>query len=528
MLNRLVHRPVLASLLLAILGLFTYLPALGDGLAARQQELRVLLTARDMASGGDWIVPHFMGEERLRKPPLMYWLSALSMKALSTEESAFAARLPAALAGVSLLLVTWLGGRSLVGRRAAWLGAFALASTAGLLRHARLAETDIVQTLSATTATVCAFRALMGGGKTWGWWVTAGLAAGVGALTKGPGPVAVPLAALALYAALDRRRVPLVRLGVGIALILVLTAAIALPWYVAVSARTAATGSQVASEASLLLSESRHPGPFYYYVYTLPGRLGLWAIPFLASLPWIWSARHHTGVRMLGAWMGSCFLMLSCISGKQPHYALLLLPPACLMAGMTLDQAIRGRTTRPARIVNGTIIGAMALVVVASVVGIVLSARNSMDGLLTGTWPWIGLAGFICGAALLCPRRTMAGFLGLGVAFGLGTIAYAAHLEPRLDEDAVVRSFIRSHRDEISSAPTFVVAGPHAAMATFYAERSFTALAEWTNAPTGSLLLLSSRKNKPLENPPARGLVDEAQVRGVHIALFQKALGGTS
>ena len=59
-----------------------FLPGLGRGLVTRQQELRVLLAARTMAEGGSWLIPQFMGEERLRKPPLMYWLVATAFKAL--------------------------------------------------------------------------------------------------------------------------------------------------------------------------------------------------------------------------------------------------------------------------------------------------------------------------------------------------------------------------------------------------------------------------------------------------------------
>lgn len=525
MLTRLLHRPLLASLALAAAGLLIFLPALGDGIVARNQELRVILTARDMARGGDWIVPHFMGEERLRKPPLMYWLAATSMKVLNDTTTAAAPRLPAALAGSLLLVVTWLGGRALVGRRAAWLGALALATTAGILRHARLAETDIVQTLSATAATVCAFRAL-GAPGAWRWWIVAGLAAGIGAMTKGPGPVAIPVAAIAAYALLDRKRVRPFRVALGLLGVIAIAAALTLPWYAAVAARTAATGAQVSSEAALLLSESRHARPFYYYLHTLPGRMGLWAVPFLAALPLLHRHRKHRGVMMLTAWLGSAFVVLSSISSKQPHYALLLLPPSALVAGLALDRAVRGVRTRSAQVVRVALISACTGVALLPLAGIIAAASGLERGLLTGLWPWLTAAALVCLAALVCPKRSMATTLAASIAMALGTIAYAVTLDDRIDEDAVIRQILVRNAEAIRTAPVFASAGPHTAMAWFYGGRAAAKASDWTAAPSGSVLFVSARKDSPLEGIPQAPAVDQAYSNRTRAALFVRSGAG--
>ena len=45
-------------------------------------EPRYASTAREMALNGDWIVPHFNGEPRINKPPIVYWAIALCYKLL--------------------------------------------------------------------------------------------------------------------------------------------------------------------------------------------------------------------------------------------------------------------------------------------------------------------------------------------------------------------------------------------------------------------------------------------------------------
>lgn len=60
-----------------------------------------------MATQGDWLTPRFLGRLLLYKPPLLIWLSALSVKVFG--ESLFALRLPSLLAALlaTMLLFYW-------------------------------------------------------------------------------------------------------------------------------------------------------------------------------------------------------------------------------------------------------------------------------------------------------------------------------------------------------------------------------------------------------------------------------------
>src|SRR6059036_132860 len=61
--------------------------------------------AKEMAAGEGWLTPHYNGRPWFDKPPLFYWLSAASVRALGPTE--FACRLPSALLAVALVFLVY-------------------------------------------------------------------------------------------------------------------------------------------------------------------------------------------------------------------------------------------------------------------------------------------------------------------------------------------------------------------------------------------------------------------------------------
>ena len=59
-----------------------------------------------MADGGSWLVPHFRGHQHLTKPPMTYWLQALSLCVVGHNE--WAVRLPSLIAqSLTVLMLYW-------------------------------------------------------------------------------------------------------------------------------------------------------------------------------------------------------------------------------------------------------------------------------------------------------------------------------------------------------------------------------------------------------------------------------------
>ncbi len=73
---------------------------------------------REMLASGDWLTPHLNGVLYFEKPPLQYWLSAISMKLFGLNGAA--ARLPLALASGLMIWAAWRLAKRLGARDPLW------------------------------------------------------------------------------------------------------------------------------------------------------------------------------------------------------------------------------------------------------------------------------------------------------------------------------------------------------------------------------------------------------------------------
>jgi 4-amino-4-deoxy-L-arabinose transferase-like glycosyltransferase len=530
------------------------LPGLGSSTTARQQELRVLLCARDMADGGDWVVPHFLGQERLRKPPLMYWLVALAFRAAGTSENLGAARAVSAACATALVVVTFLLGRRMIGRRAALLGSLVLATSIGFLYHGRLAETDIPQALFCSLTIFMLHQALVEG--RFSAWVMAGLFGGLGFMIKGPASLAMPVAAALSYVLVTRRwhapasgaalaDVSSRRVAAGVVLALMLGACLVAPWYLMVAARTAATtSSQVSNEMTRLLTDSSHGGPFVFYFYTLPVRMGVWglAVPVAVFAAWK-RLRHHRGARWLLCWLGSSFLILSFLSSKQNHYALLLFVPAALLTGWLLSCA--GSRRARGLLPTGPMQRTRLAVFCASFARRYLRTLLVLLGLAAGTGfvAWLAglpqkmpvilavvslsLAVFII-VMLLCQKARVSPLSHAGavaLALALGGFCYHFGLEKMLDGDSAVPALIQAHQRVIQGAGRILVSGDHRAPVEWYTRRPCVlvpplAVGALDQLKPGEVLIASKQQAplKPRATDPAP--LEKRQLGDVEVAIY--------
>ncbi len=473
------RRPITATLLLVAVCAALLLPALGRIAVYREQELRVLLTARNMARGGSWLLPVYDGALRLRKPPLAYWMTAAAYRLAGTDRSPRAARLPSAAFAAGLVALVYLGGRRLVGRRAAFLGAMAAATSHLFVFYGCFAETDFPLAVFTALATLAAGRALRTGRlRTW---VAAGLLAGLGFLAKGPAALVMPAAAGLAFAVTTPRarraprrrgawRGPLAALGAA--------AAVAAPWYVFLLAATrdgASARQAIDMEVAALTVQTGHPGPAVYYAYTVLAALLPWGpLLLLAAAPLWRHARRHAASRFLLCWLGSSLLVLTLLRSKQAHYTILVLMPLALVLGRYL-----ARLPLRARDLAGRLgLGYLA----------VLRAAAALAGTALALAPRVapvdrpaactaaGVA--VVAAALLSVRRDARGdrrFAALAAAFGLLAWGYAVCLYPAVEPKSAYPAFAAAVRPRTDAARRVYLCGNRRKTLGFYLGRALEA-----------------------------------------------------
>lgn len=129
-----------------------------------------------------WIIPHLNGLPYMEKPPLLYWLTALSFAIFGVSE--WSSRLVPALSSLACVAMLLQFGRVVGQPRAGRLAALMFASSIGVTVMSRLLMFDMLLTALLTAALMCAYRHLHDGKVKWLRQAYAWLA--LASLTKGP------------------------------------------------------------------------------------------------------------------------------------------------------------------------------------------------------------------------------------------------------------------------------------------------------------------------------------------------------
>ncbi len=323
-------RPLyLGALLLVGLLLFFWrlgVPGLMDPDEGRYAEI-----AREMLLLKDWLIPHLNLLPYLEKPPLVYWLTALSFQVLGLSE--FAARLPSALCALGGVILAYGLGRVFWGAAAGLLSALVLATCGGYVVMGRLLTLDMALSLFLDLGVGLGYLALSRERR--GLWPWAYLALALGILTKGP--VALVLAAIIWTGAAWSQGRPLFRSWLR-PWSLALLVAVSLPWFLAVMGRYPDFFRFFILEQHLgryLTAAIHHHQPFWYY---LPILL-VFLLPWSFLLPWVlgrekpWADRDRL---FLLIWAAVIFLFYTLSRGKLSPYILPALLPLALLVGHSL------------------------------------------------------------------------------------------------------------------------------------------------------------------------------------------------
>ena len=199
--------------LLAFLAALFFIPFLGGVHLFDWDEINFAECAREMLLTGDYLRPQIDYEPFWEKPPLFFWMQALSMKAFGINE--FAARFPNALCGIITVLLAYHLGRKLHDRHFGWI--WALAWMGSILPHLyfRSGIIDpwfnllIFLGLYGFIAFRWQFFTLKGSPGFWNYYkylLFGGIFLGLAILTKGPTAYLITFLVLLLYFARYRFR----------------------------------------------------------------------------------------------------------------------------------------------------------------------------------------------------------------------------------------------------------------------------------------------------------------------------------
>lgn len=341
-------------LILGLVCFLTFFAGLGRGAIGDSDEAFYAEAAREMVASGDWLTPYYNYELRFQKPILFYWLVSMAYEAAGVGEAA--ARIPSALAGFGLAILTYLAGRRWFDAATGFFAATVVATSFGYFSIGRLSLPDLPLAFfiaAATwgliegigspiaTATTSATRRRF-------WLAFAGIMMGLGLLTKGPVGVALPVLAVLPVWWKERRGTENTARFPGVfdlALVVGLVMLVAAPWFVAMAQHHGLAyvhrffiGENLERFATDRYNE---PRPVWFYVPIVLGGLMPWSPFILLWLP-TWH-RVFKRERMVTRaewrailWAAIPFIFYSASIGKQPRYILPMLPPMALLLARTV------------------------------------------------------------------------------------------------------------------------------------------------------------------------------------------------
>ena len=325
---------------------------LGPGDEGRYAEV-----PREMLASGDWVIPRLNEVYYFEKPPLMYWLTAMSESVFGL--NAWAVRFVPAMLALGGVLLTYAAARRLHGRDAGVASAVVLGTSLLYFAIGRLPLLDMGLTVLMSATLFCFLLAVREPPGTRRRWLFYGLyaSAALATLTKGLIGFLVAGAVMFLWLLIFNqwKRLRPLHLPSGILIFL----AIALPWHLLAAARAETWAHRyfvVEHFERFFTPVAKRPGAWYYYIPVLLGGLIPWMpclFPALrdrlrggpsdqlrgTSPSSVWAARdRNADAWFLVTWVAFIFLFFSKSHSKLVPYILPVFPALAVLIGAWLAQ----------------------------------------------------------------------------------------------------------------------------------------------------------------------------------------------
>lgn len=436
------------GLVLAAFACAVVFTRLGDHGLIEPDEGRYASIAREMAEGGDWLIPHLNGIPHFQKPPIIYWSTALAFRCFGENEAA--ARLPSALAALGILALTFSIGRKLYGAQTGIGSVLILVAALEFFGHARMLTPDMMMSFWIAAAVFCLVKHRLDGQRRWGWFFFTAM--GLGFLTKGPMALVVPISAAVVWrsaAGPAGRKMPWVS-GMALAM------SIGLSWFVVLVYRDPQLRSYFLGYELVQRFTSNVHGrskPIWFFGPVLLIGFLPWT-PSLLAMAGSLVKRWRTGWRptphawLLAGWVVPPLLVLSVSGSKLLTYVLPLFPPIAI----ALAHWCRN-SNRPARIACG----ASAIIIALAAAGALLANRWISDADVSGlAGPFFLVAFGLIIAATLRPfaNNPINALACVSVATTAGWL-WAMSQADRVNNLLGTQASIRALANQVRNAPDF-------------------------------------------------------------------------
>ena len=335
-------------------------PSLMDDVDSVQAQI-----SRNMLSSGDWVTAHLDGVPFLEKPPLIYWMVAVSYKIFGAHD--WAARIPVALSAIALCLITGAFGIWAFGKRAGLYAGLCMSTCIGLFLFTRIILPDATLTLTIVLALWAMLRALDDEERHPGIWTAVmAVCLAAGLLLKSLIGVVFPIGAGLIYLAITHQLFSArawKRLHPFRSLLIVLL--VAAPWHILATIRNppyfAFTFKSIPgqyhgflwfffiNEQLLRFLNLRYPRDYdtvprlYFWLFNL-----IWLFPWTVYLPATLKLSYRPSDRA-----GKTCLLALCLLGfvmvfftfstTQEYYSMPIYPALALLIGA----AISAKTAEP-------------------------------------------------------------------------------------------------------------------------------------------------------------------------------------
>jgi 4-amino-4-deoxy-L-arabinose transferase-like glycosyltransferase len=299
--------------------------------------------ALNMAVHGDWVTPYANGVRFLEKPPLLYWVTAVSFRLFGVNE--FALRLPTALAVVALVWIVILIGRRTAGERAAVIAGLVTAFCVGTCLFTRETLHDVWLVLFLALAMYAFLEWYLDPLRPLRHALLFYASAAGAFMCKSLIGIAFPVGIVVVFFLISRERPRLrtLHLWQGILLFLLIT----VPWHWLAAARNPGfLNFYFIGEQFLRFFGKREPPVIWSLpLLTFWSLLLVWLFPWTAFLPAAFAEmrkykdRNRIILARLAVTWAAVILGFFSISGRLEHYAFPALPALSLLVGGVLGNA---------------------------------------------------------------------------------------------------------------------------------------------------------------------------------------------